>query len=89
MKKVLIILGIIVGILFIIYVLPTLLKILFWILIIDGGGFLIYKLICFFSKNATQQRELKTTIQDKVTTWLQGSLCFADIDFNDSYEVDD
>ena len=89
MKIVLIILGIIAGILFIIFILPTLLKILFWILIIGGGCFLIYKLISFFIRKAMHQREFKTAVQDKVTTWLQGSLCFADIDFNDPYNDED
>ena len=85
MKVVLIIAGIIAGILFIIFVLPTLLKILLGAALIGGVVYILYKI----GSNINHKNEINAEVQEKVNTWLQGKFCFESIDFSDPYSDED
>lgn len=89
---VLTILGIIVGIilivLFVKYILPTLLLILLWAAIIGLAGFGIYKLVRYLYDRKmelaaikAEQERTNREVQETINTWLQGSSCFPNIKF--------
>ena len=89
MQIFLIIAGIILGILFVIFVLPKLLIILFWILAIGGGAYLVYRVARFLINRSIQKAKIETETQNKINTWLQGKFCYDDIANSEPYDEDE
>ena len=84
MEIILIIAGVILGILFIIFILPTLLKLLLGAAIIGGVVYILYKI----GNNVNHKNIVNNEIIEKVNAWLQGNYCFADIDSSDPFSDD-